>query len=234
MTERRADKLSRSGQHLQIGNSVMRWENGQLIAEIDEISVPVPRRIRGRLTLTPLAIHTTQFPLDGAARHRWQPIAPIARVDVEFQNPKIFWRGNAYFDSNDGDAPLTSDFIRWHWSRANDHMATTIFYNTKRRDGTCLVLGLQAKAGGQLENVALPPEQPLPDTVWRVARSAHSDAGYKPMVLKTLEDAPFYNRAIIRTQAGGKIYNAVHESLDLDRFDKPWVKLLLPFRMPRI
>jgi hypothetical protein len=25
----------------------------------------------------------------------------------------------------------------------------------------------------------------------------------------------------------------VHESLDLDRFRRPWVQCLLPFRMPR-
>jgi carotenoid 1,2-hydratase len=27
--------------------------------------------------------------------------------------------------------------------------------------------------------------------------------------------------------------NAVHESLDLDRFSRRWVQLLLPFRLPR-
>lgn len=234
MTERGADKLSRSVRHLQIGNSVMRWENGQLTAEIDEIGVPVPRRIRGHLTLTPLTVNSTQFQLDGGGRHRWQPIAPLAHIEVEFQNPKLSWRGNAYFDTNDGDAPLAADFRSWHWSRTNDKSAKTIFYNAKRRDGTGLVLGLEVQAGGKLAPIAPPPEHLLPNTVWRVARSAHSDAEYKPKVLKTLEDAPFYNRSIIRAQADGKIFEAVHESLDLDRFNKPWVKLLLPFRMPRI
>ncbi len=234
MTERGADRLSRTAKHLQIGNSVMQWENGTLTAEIDEISVPVPRRIRGRLTLSPLAVHTKQFNLDTAGRHRWQPIAPMARIKIEFQNPNLSWQGNAYFDSNDGDAPLATDFMSWQWSRANGKSAATIFYSAKRRDGTCLLLGLEAQADGRLEHVRPPAEQPLPNTVWRVARSTHSDTGYKPMVLKTLEDAPFYNRSIIRAQANGKIFDAVHESLDLNRFGKPWVKLLLPFRMPRI
>ncbi|MDE8348901.1 MAG: carotenoid 1,2-hydratase [Acidocella sp.] len=234
MTERRADKLFRSAQHLQIGNSVMRWEDGKLTAEIDEIGVPIPRRIRGHLTLTPITVLSTQFQLDSAERHRWQPIAPLARIEVEFQNPKLSWRGNAYFDSNEGDAPLAADFVNWHWSRANDKSATKIFYNVKRRDGTGLVLGLEVQPDGKIEYVSPPPEQPLPGTVWRVARSTHSDAAYKPIVLKTLEDAPFYNRSIIRAQSDGKIFDAMHESLDLDRFNKSWVRLLLPFRMPRI
>ena len=234
MTERGATKLSRSAQHLQIGNSIMRWENGKLNAQIDEISVPLPRRIRGRLTLTPLTVHVQPFNLDTAGRHRWQPIAPMARIDVKFENPKFSWQGNAYFDSNDGDAPLAADFIRWNWSRASGKSAASVFYNAQRRDGTRLTLGLRATAQGELQPMTPPPEQPLPGTLWQLDRHAHSDAEYPPRLLRTLEDTPFYNRSIIRTHVQGEVFEAVHESLDLERFNKPWVKLLLPFRMPRV
>ena len=32
----------------------------------------------------------------------------------------------------------------------------------------------------------------------------------------------------------GEPMTSVHESLNLDRFDATWVRLLLPFRMPRL
>jgi carotenoid 1,2-hydratase len=51
-------------------------------------------------------------------------------------------------------------------------------------------------------------------------------------VEQTLEDTPFYARSVLRSgAASGPV---MHESLDLDRFKKAWVRTLLPFRMPRV
>lgn len=52
-------------------------------------------------------------------------------------------------------------------------------------------------------------------------------------VSRRLEDSPFYTREILDTHLYGERGPAVHESLDLDRFASPIVKLMLPFRMPR-
>jgi carotenoid 1,2-hydratase len=49
----------------------------------------------------------------------------------------------------------------------------------------------------------------------------------------TFEDTPFYNRSHVRTVIQGEALDGFHESLDLDRFASPWVRMLLPFRMPR-
>jgi carotenoid 1,2-hydratase len=73
----------------------------------------------------------------------------------------------------------------------------------------------------------------LPGTLWRVARRTRADAGFSPRVLQTLEDAPFYARSKIATRINGAEMEAIHESLSLDRFAQPWVRALLPFRMPR-
>jgi carotenoid 1,2-hydratase len=231
MTERKRERLSRSARHLQIGPSGLRWENGVLTAEINEMTVPIPRRLRGRLTFTPSRVHNRQFKLDAAGRHRWQPIAPKGRVEVAFDKPGISWSGQAYFDSNDGDAPLADDFAIWNWGRAED--GDEIYYDVQRRDGTTVNLALQIDEAG-VRDVAAPPLRDVAKTGWRVARQVHADAGSEPVILKTLEDAPFYARSIIQTDIGGEAKKMLHESLDLNRFSKRWVKLLLPFRMPRV
>ncbi|MEM6934772.1 MAG: carotenoid 1,2-hydratase, partial [Pseudomonadota bacterium] len=56
----------------------------------------------------------------------------------------------------------------------------------------------------------------------------------EPEIIRTLEDSPFYMRSEVVTDICGERVHAVHESLDLDRFAHPIVKLMLPFRMPRI
>ncbi len=229
MTERKRNRLARAMSHLRIGPSSLRWEDGILTAEIDEITVPVPRRLRGKFTFNPAQVHTRQFVLDEAGRHRWQPIAPAGRIDVVFEKPGISWSGNAYFDTNDGDAPLADDFAAWNWSRSD---GGEIYYDVQRRDGSALNLALRVDNRG-IENVAAPPLQNLPRTGWRVARRVRADAGATPVVLKTLEDAPFYARSLIASEIGGRRRNIMHESLDLTRFSQAWVKYLLPFRMPR-
>jgi carotenoid 1,2-hydratase len=79
----------------------------------------------------------------------------------------------------------------------------------------------------------MPPRATLPTTrVWRIGRAAHGEGG-QARVVATLEDTPFYARSVIATRLLGREATAVHESLDLNRFASRWVKLLLPFRMPR-
>ena len=52
-------------------------------------------------------------------------------------------------------------------------------------------------------------------------------------MLHTLEDTPFYARSMISTHWNGDAVTAMHESLDMDRFNQAWVRRLLPFRMGR-
>jgi carotenoid 1,2-hydratase len=54
-------------------------------------------------------------------------------------------------------------------------------------------------------------------------------------IAQTLEDTPFYARSVLRSGSSGAVSEPImHESLDLDRFKKAWVRALLPFRMPRL
>jgi len=233
MTERGRRFLFRRENLLNIGRSGLRW-NGTLTADIDEVTVPIPRRLRGRFVVTPGVLQETVFALDAQGRHRWRPIAPAARIEVTFENPEMSWSGRAYFDMNEGDAPLAEDFRSWHWSRSLGDGEATVLYDVLRRDGTEFGLALRVGADGVARGFAAPAVRDLPGTFWRVRRVTRADAGFAPRVVRTMEDAPFYARTQIATRIGGVAGEAIHESLDLDRFATRWVKVLLPFRMPRV
>ena len=69
--------------------------------------------------------------------------------------------------------------------------------------------------------------------VWRIARRMPS-SGQQEKLRRTLEDTPFYARSLLEMQCGETHGLGFHESLDMQRFERPWVQRLLPFRMPRL
>ncbi len=232
MTERGRSALSRSASVLQIGRSAMSLDGDALTLAIDEIGVPVPLRLRGRIRLFPQAPAAATYKIDGGARHLWQPIAPSARVEVEMSDPQLRWSGHGYFDHNRGSAPIEDDFSRWTWARLRLSGGSAILYDTTPRTGGDVSLALRFGADGEAMPFDPPPFVPLRPTGWRIARRMRSeDAG--EVTARTLEDTPFYARSVIRSQLCGEVASGMHESLSLDRFAKKWVQLMLPFRMPR-
>jgi carotenoid 1,2-hydratase len=230
MTERRVGAVERGKDFLAIGPSAMAWDASGLTVRIEEVAVPLPRRIRGTVRLFPSAVETRVRTLDTAGRHRWQPIAPCARVEVALDRPAISWSGPAYFDMNQGDRPLEADFVRWDWSRTRLPGGTGILYEVERRDGP-LTLAMRYDDSGGVADFAPPPAVLLPGTLWRVPRKISAGT---PSVVDTLEDTPFYARSIVAAEMFGNRVTAIHESLSMDRFAAPWVQAMLPFRMPRV
>ena len=234
MTERSRERVSRSADALCIGPSTLVWEGDALVLRIDEVTAPWPSRIRGVVRLHPAAPVGCEYLLDAAGRHRWSPIAPCARVEVQLSQPALCWRGTGYLDSNAGDRPLEADFKRWDWSRASlPGSRSAVLYDLARRGGDALSLAMQFDAQGRVYHFAPPPAAALSASAWRVARGTRSDAGSTPRTLQRLEDGPFYARSVISAQWLGEPVTAMHESLSLSRFDSSWVRLMLPFRMPR-
>jgi carotenoid 1,2-hydratase len=233
MTERRRADLWRDATQLRIGPSALAWDGETLTLSIDEVTAPWPSRIRGGVRVRPQALFDTRHLLDGAGRHRWQPIGPRSRVEVELERPDLRWHGSGYFDSNDGDAPLEDDFDAWSWSRTSGDDDTRVFYDVERADGGETRLALGFDPAGGMQRLAPPPLARLPTTPWGIARPTRADAGSEARVLETLEDGPFYARSMIRAQLDGRPSVAVHESLSLRRFRQGWVRTLLPFKMPR-
>lgn len=233
MTERGSSALARSDTVLQIGPSSLRWEDGVLDIAIEEITVPLPRRLRGRVRVEMPAPGATCYALDAAAQHRWWPIAPSARVSVRMDRPDLDWDGRGYIDCNAGSVPLESTFHGWDWCRvAHPDGDCTVLYDTRPRSGQGEQLALHFNNRGPSAIPVPPPASLAATPVWRVGRGTRADSN-NAVVLRTFEDTPFYARSLVQLNLGGEQRLAMHESLDLDRFSRRWVQTLLPFRMPR-
>ncbi len=240
MTERGQSCVQADSRSLIIGDSALRWIGGALHLEISERGCPLPERVRGSVTVRPLVTPGCCFALDPSGSHSWWPLAPKAAIEVRFTHPKVTWSGTAYLDANAGTRPLEEDFSGWSWSRSALPGGSAVFYDLQPRGAPPHSLSLLFDGAGDTQPLAAPALCALPASRWGIARRARSEppAGAEPgpgmpRVLRTLVDAPFYTRSLLRTRIAGQDVMTVHESLDLDRFRRPWVQCLLPFRMPR-
>jgi carotenoid 1,2-hydratase len=233
MTERRRHDVRRSSVELAIGPSSLLWDGDALSVWIDECTTPWPSRVRGVVRVYPQFITDCVAALDRDGQHRWWPIAPSTRVQVALDEPALRWLGTGYLDSNWGDAPLESAFSRWDWSRATLQVGTAVLYDVQRRQGGPLLFALRFAPSGQVEELEPPAAASLPRTLWGIQRGTRADLPASVRIIKTLEDGPFYARSLIAAQLLGEPIRAVHESVSLDRLRRLWVRLLLPFRMPR-
>lgn len=233
MTERGARALHRDATTFAVGPSSFTWSRDALTIDFDEIAVPFPSRVKGQVRFYPATLNHQHFAISNMADHIWHPIAPLCRVEAELTRPQIRWSGRGYFDCNWGDVPLEDTFVRWDWSRSMEVDRTTIFYDVEARTGPMKPIALSIDPSGTITHMTPPPPAPLPRTLWRLARRTPCDPTTDPYVIETLEDSPFYARALISSRVNGNQTEFVHESVDLDRFRSPIVQLMLPFRMPR-
>ena len=232
MTERGRGALRRDAGEIAIGASTMRWTGDRLEITIDEPTVPLPGRIRGRVTVTPRVRGTRAFELDTAGQHHWQPIAPFSDVTADFEAPNLSWTGTGYFDTNRGSEPLETAFRSWTWTRFETENGARIVYDVTERSGAFRPLSLAVDGHGVRE-VPAPTMQPLPRTLWGVERSVPCDLAATPEATRVMENAPFYARTGIASTIDGRRLFGVNESLSLTRVANPIVRLMLPFKMFR-
>ncbi len=233
MTERGQGAVAREAAFFRVGPSALTWAGDSLAISLDEVTFPLPGRIRGQVRLHPESRNTAAWALDAEGLHQWQPLAPTARVEVALETPGLAWQGHGYLDSNWGAVPLEASFVRWDWSRAPVRGGSAVLYEGLRRGGEPFALALHFDAEGRPSAFPPPAPRALPKTrIWRIPRHTRAD-GAEAAVEATLEDTPFYARTLLRTRLLGEPTTAVHESLELDRFALPIVQAMLPFRMPR-
>ncbi len=234
MTERGAARLARSDEVLVIGPSALHATADSLRIDIDEVCAPLPFRLRGRVEVQGIGPGLGPYALDGDAAHLWQPIAPTARVTVDFTQPGARWSGHGYLDTNRGQLPLERSFRGWHWSRMRlPDGSGRLLYDVDALDGRGALLALDIDRDGVARHGDAPPPRVLAKSRWGIERVTRAAPDTQVDVLDTLEDAPFYARSTLRTTVAGVPSEAVHESLSLRRFVAPWVQFMLPFRMPR-
>jgi carotenoid 1,2-hydratase len=230
MTERGQSHVSRDATAFTVGVSSMRWNNDALEIDVDERCSPLPFRLRGHISLRPAALNPTSVMLAERGQHYWQAIAPEARVEVAFEEPRLQWSGHAYHDMNWGAEPLEMGFREWSWARAKTQTGTRVIYDATLRDGDRNSFALEF-SGDMQRSYEAPDLHELQKGFWRMRRPVRS--GKPPKLLSTLEDAPFYTRNHIALELDGAPCEAVHESLSLDRFIHPVTQWMLPFKMPR-
>lgn len=232
MTERGERHCSRAERYFTIGPSQMSWDGDCLTIDIDEVCVPIPRRIKGRIKLWPQQLFGFSTPLDEGCRHRWGPLATSSRIEVDLNAPDLKWHGHAYLDSNEGDEPVERGFHSWDWSRARMRNGSTVVFYDMQAPGTeDRVLSLRFTPQGTVEPISVPPVQSLSKTGWRIHRRMRST---KPVqVREQLEDTPFYQRALLQFDYAGESLLGFHETLSIPRLVSPVVQAMLPWRMPR-
>jgi carotenoid 1,2-hydratase len=232
MTERGAPHCHRETEHFTIGPSQLHWDGTALTLHIDEVGVPLPRRIRGTVRVIPEQLFNFSTALDAKAQHHWGPIAPRARVEVDLQHPSLRWSGHAYLDSNEGTEPVDRAFKEWDWSRSPlSDGSTAVLYDVEPGQPNGRLLALRFHPDGRVTEFDAPPLQPLSKTAWRIERRMRSDGPVR--VLHQLEDTPFYQRAMLSSQLLGETVTSFHETLNVPRLVSPVVQAMLPWRMPR-
>ncbi|MEM6415088.1 MAG: hypothetical protein AAF720_10600 [Pseudomonadota bacterium] len=234
MTERGNSRISRGNEYYTINKSALHWEKDMLRISVNEIAAPIPLPMRGELRIHASGLGENVFFIDDKGRHRWRPISPFSRVEVDFKEPDLKWSGHGYFDANDGDEPLEEAFEFWDWSRTIlENEKTAILYNTDMYNGEMRSSSLLISADGTVDTFETPGVAPLSSTpIWRIRRRTRSEGDAR--IIRTLEDTPFYSRSVVENRLFGKSRPAVHESLSGPRLSNPVVKMLLPFRMPRL
>lgn len=239
MTERGKRHVLREPRRFVIGPSQLLWDQDTLIIDIDERGMPLPYRVRGQVRVHAPQLTTYVAALDDAGRHRWRPLAPLARIEVQMSAPELRWQGQAYLDSNEGDEPVDQGFERWDWLRATaPDGRTTVIYDTTPVQGAPRVIARQFASDGSGADLKAPEPVSLGNTsLWRIdrqVRAAPSPDGRQARVRETLEDTPFYARSLIELPTHGtQPLEIVHETLDAGRLRSMAVQWMLPFRMPR-
>ncbi len=233
LVERQVAERDRAPTGVAIGGSAMRWTGGHLVVEIDERTTPMGRPVRGRIVLHPETRTDLELTIDERSEHRWWPIAPLCRIEVDMLFPGVRFSGHGYHDANAGAVPLESSFENWSWSRARSEHGALLTYDVACSSGTQRSLAFQVSRGGVIEALENLRQVRLRRTSWGLEQIARADDGYDARQVRSLEDGPFYARALVETRLGGRGVVAMHEVLAAHRLRRHWVRFLASFRMRR-
>jgi carotenoid 1,2-hydratase len=233
MTDRGRAALRQGRERIDIGPSRLEWDGDALVIHVDEVSTPHGQRIRGTVTVRPRGVTQVEVPLKADGTHVWRPLAPASDIEVRLDRPGWSWDGHGYLDSNFGTSVIEEDFSYWHWGRFPVPGGRVIFYEAELRDGSETRVAIRFGDDGSAEEVTPPPLAPFARSKWLMRRETRCDAGSTPRHVRSMIDAPFYNRAVIETTIDGHRSTGMWEAIDCDRLRTWWMRCLLAVKVPR-
>ena len=71
MTERSRASMTRDASRFAVGPSQLHWNGECLTIAIDEVTVPIPKRVRGQVRVYPKGLCGFVASLDDGGLHRW-------------------------------------------------------------------------------------------------------------------------------------------------------------------
>ncbi|MEO0812166.1 MAG: hydroxyneurosporene dehydrogenase [Myxococcota bacterium] len=238
MSEYPRRSVARSPDLLTIGTNQIHWSENELRIDVrDRLTRfggslnPFGEAIEGTIRVIPRALNRRAFALDMPAKHTWWPVAPESDIEVSLNGQ--YFCGTAYFDTNWGREPLERGFRGWNWSRSKIANRTVVHYVTDADDGSRHALALEFDADGDARDRACGPQRALARSNWGIRREVVSDSN-APVISEVMEDTPFYARQRVAHEIDGQTVEAIHESLDLRRFDSRAVQHLLTYKTRRV
>lgn len=231
--ERAISASNRAHDGVAIGQSSMRWDGDRLCADICERTSPLGRPVRGTVVLRPELLSGLALQIDARGEHRWWPVAPLARIEVDLPEPGVRFVGHGYYDVNAGQVPLEAAFDTWSWSRARRGDTAFLTYDAVELQSARRSLAFKISASGEVQDLSPVWSTPLARTWFGLSPQARVDQGEPCRVVRRLEDGPFYARALVETRLDGQPVIAMHESLAAQRLRRGWVHWMVKHRMRR-
>ncbi len=231
MTRRGGDEIMRWPRALVIGLNTVFWSGTALSLGIDDVTAPLPGRIRGVVHVHLAALPDHRIPLDAPGLHRWRPFAPCARVSVAMERPACAWEGVGWADAHEGDVPLDETFLDWSRSRTRPGGTSVVMHELRLRDGGIARAAYRVDAAGGIERCETERAAALPPTRWRLERRVPADTG-AARIIATLADTPLYARTLAEAPLHGEQARILHETLSFERLRRGWGRLLLSMRSP--
>lgn len=216
---------------MRIGRSSMAWTGDGLVMNIDECATPFGKPVRGTIRLLPETTSALSLTLDARREHQWWPVAPRARIEVALTEPSLRFSGDGYHDANAGTVPLDATFSSWSWARAHAGEDALVTYDVRERSGATAEHALRISHRGEVALLDGLGENALSRSLWGLPRHITSDRGAESHIRRSLEDGPFYSRALVETRLDGRDVLAMQETLSADRLRREWVRFLAGFRM---
>ncbi|MEN0063669.1 MAG: hypothetical protein AAGA48_16070 [Myxococcota bacterium] len=173
--------------------------------------------------------------------HSWEPLSmgsAVGHLDVRCGEFSAHVQGRAYHDRNGGDRPLTAIGLKsWRWGRVALPDREIVF-SVPDGEGPSTVIEVLADGSTHAYPVLGPQALDFANAWfgprWPRRLEIPTDGGVLVIEqLSLVDDAPFYQRCLVRGSFGGASGPGVAERVLVDRMDAAWMRPFVNMRIDR-